>query len=85
MWDFAIDTMFPEQVLLIARAQRQFSLQLDSISKNIHEYMVERSQQDRADQASWTIDVDSICVPLIVTFVIGGICIFLLKGLTFQK
>ncbi|XP_044465943.1 inorganic pyrophosphatase TTM1-like isoform X1 [Mangifera indica] len=81
----ARDTALMDEVLLIARSQRQISLQLDSISKNLHEYMVERSRQDRADQASWTIDVDSICVPLIVTFAIGGICIFLLKGLTFQK
>ncbi|KAJ0106366.1 hypothetical protein Patl1_18996 [Pistacia atlantica] len=73
------------KVLLIARGQRQMMLQLDSISNILHEYWGERSRQERADEAGRKIDIDSISVPLILTLAIGGISIFLFKGLTFQK
>ncbi|KAJ0048401.1 hypothetical protein Pint_16345 [Pistacia integerrima] len=74
-----------EEVLLIARGQRQIMLQLDSISNILHEYWGERSRQERADEAGRKIDIDSISVPLILTLAIGGVSIFLFRGLTFQK
>lgn len=54
--------------------------QLDSISNMMQEYW-----RERADLASRTIDIGSISVPLILTLAIGGIGIFLFKGLAFQK
>ncbi|XP_044477269.1 inorganic pyrophosphatase TTM1-like [Mangifera indica] len=69
-----------EEVLLIARGQRQIMHQLDSISNMMQEYW-----RERADLASRTIDIGSISVPLILTLAIGGIGIFLFKGLAFQK
>lgn len=59
--------------------------QLDNLSSLLHEHLGERSRQERIDLASRTIDIDSISVPLILTLAIGGLGIFLLKGLTSQK
>lgn len=80
-----ITYLFPKQVLLIARGQRQIMHQLDGISNLLHECWGERTRQERTEQANRTIDLETISVPLIATLAIGGISIFLLKGLTFQK
>lgn len=75
----------PKQVLLVARGQRQIMHQLDSISNLLHEYWGERTRQERTDRPSRVIDVDSIGVPLILTLAVGGLGLFLFKGLTFHK
>lgn len=60
--------------------------QLDSLSSLMHEYLGEKSRQERTHRGSGrTIDIDSITVPLILTLAIGGLGIILFKGLTFQK
>ncbi|TXG51559.1 hypothetical protein EZV62_024083 [Acer yangbiense] len=74
-----------DEILLIARGQRQVMHQLDNLSNLLHEYRGERSHQERSDRSSRKIDVDSISVPLILTLAIGGLGIFLFKGLTYQK
>ncbi|ESR54098.1 Inorganic pyrophosphatase TTM1 [Citrus sinensis] len=74
-----------EEVLLVARGQRQIMHQLDSISNLLHEYWGERTRQERTDRPSRVIDVDSIGVPLILTLAVGGLGLFLFKGLTFHK
>ncbi|KAL5749030.1 hypothetical protein ACOSP7_026068 [Xanthoceras sorbifolium] len=74
-----------EEILLIARGQRQIMHQLDNLSNLLREYRGERSHQERSERANRKIDVDSFSVPLILTLAIGGLGIFLFKGLTSQK
>lgn len=74
-----------EEVLLIARGQRQIMHQLDNLSNLLHEYRRERSLEERTDVTSRTTDVESIALPLILTLAIGGLGIFLLRTLSSQK
>ncbi|XP_021286271.1 uridine-cytidine kinase C isoform X1 [Herrania umbratica] len=74
-----------EEVLLIARGQRQIMHQLDNLSNLLHEYRGGRSQRERTDRTNRTVDVDTITVPLILTLAIGGLGVFLFRSLTPQK
>ncbi|GMQ11138.1 hypothetical protein CsSME_00053894 [Camellia sinensis var. sinensis] len=49
-----------EEVLLVARGQRQIMHQLDNLSNLLHEYRPERSLEERTDVTSRTTDVESI-------------------------
>ncbi|KAK4567871.1 hypothetical protein RGQ29_003584 [Quercus rubra] len=74
-----------EEILLIARSQRQIMHQIDSLSNLLNESWGERSRNGRSDQTNRMIDVDSIGVPLLLALAIGGLGVFLFKGLTSQK
>uniref|UniRef100_A0A2P2MBH6 JHL10I11.7 protein n=1 Tax=Rhizophora mucronata TaxID=61149 RepID=A0A2P2MBH6_RHIMU len=74
-----------EEILLIARGQRQIVHQLDNLSNLLHEYQGERSHQERADRTNNAMNPDSLVVPLILTLAVGGLGIFLFRGLTSQK
>ncbi|OMO60901.1 Uridine kinase [Corchorus capsularis] len=74
-----------EEVLLIARGQRQVMHQLDNLTNLLHEYRGERSRQERVDRTNRTIDFETITVPLILTIAIGGLGVFLLRSMTSQK
>ncbi|TYJ05962.1 hypothetical protein E1A91_A12G199800v1 [Gossypium mustelinum] len=74
-----------EEVLVIARAQRQIMHQLDNLSNLIHEYRGERCRQERNDRSNRAIDVETIGVPLIFTLAIGGLGVILFRNLTSQK
>ncbi|KAA3463209.1 uridine-cytidine kinase C-like isoform X1 [Gossypium australe] len=74
-----------EEVLVIARAQRQIMHQLDNLSNLIHEYRGERCRQERNDRSNRAIDVETIGVPLIFTLAIGGLGVFLFRNQTSQK
>ncbi|THG06232.1 inorganic pyrophosphatase TTM1-like [Camellia sinensis] len=74
-----------EEVLLVARGQRQIMHQLDNLSNLLHEYRRERLLEERTDVTSRTTDVESIALPLILTLAIGGLGIFLLRTLSSQK
>ncbi|MBA0656760.1 hypothetical protein Goklo_009093 [Gossypium klotzschianum] len=74
-----------EEVLVIARAQRQIMHQLDNLSNLIHEYRGERCRQERNDRSNRAIDVDTIGVPLIFTLAIGGLGVILFRNLASQK
>ncbi|CAI9754117.1 unnamed protein product [Fraxinus pennsylvanica] len=71
-----------EEVLLIARGQRQVMHQIDNLSKILHDYFGERSQQGRADGA---MTVQLVGISLIVPLAIGGIGIYLFKTWSSQK
>uniref|UniRef100_A0A5B7AIY2 Putative uridine-cytidine kinase C isoform X1 n=1 Tax=Davidia involucrata TaxID=16924 RepID=A0A5B7AIY2_DAVIN len=73
-----------EEVLLIARGQRQIMHQIDNLSNLLRDYWGERSQQERTDRTSRATDVE-IGVPLILTLAVGGLGIFLFKTLSSQK
>ncbi|KAF8399251.1 hypothetical protein HHK36_015116 [Tetracentron sinense] len=70
-----------EEVSVIARGQRQMMHKLDNLSKVLHENWGERSRQGRTDKKTRMADVEYIGVPLILTLAIGGLGIFLFKGL----
>lgn len=74
-----------EEVLLIARSQRQIMHQLDNLSNLLHEYRGERSRQERGNRTNRTIDIDTIGVPLILTLAIGGFGVILFRTLASQK
>ncbi|XP_058179959.1 inorganic pyrophosphatase TTM1-like isoform X6 [Rhododendron vialii] len=74
-----------EEVLLIARGQRQIMHQIDNLSNLLNEYQRERSHEGRTDVTSRTIDVESIGVSIILTLAIGGLGIFLFRSLSSQK
>ncbi|KAF5468909.1 hypothetical protein F2P56_013018 [Juglans regia] len=74
-----------EEILLIARGQRQIMHQMGNLTNLLHEYRGERSQHGRVDHTNRLIDVDSISIPLILTLVIGGLGIVLFKGLAYRK
>ncbi|KAA8542334.1 hypothetical protein F0562_023530 [Nyssa sinensis] len=73
-----------EEVLIIARGQRQIMHQVDNLSNLLHDYYGERSRQGRTDRTSRTTDVE-IAVPLILTLAIGCVGIFLFRTLSSQK
>lgn len=74
-----------EEVLLIARGQRQIMHHIDNLSNLLNEYQRERSREGRTDVTSRTIDVESIGVSIILTLAIGGLGIFLFRSLSSQK
>ncbi|WJX95650.1 Inorganic pyrophosphatase ttm1 [Trifolium repens] len=74
-----------EEVLLVARGQRQIMHQLDTLSNLMHEYFGERSRPGRTDQAGRVREVESVAVPLVLTLAIGAVGVLLFKGLTSKK
>ncbi|CAJ2634955.1 inorganic pyrophosphatase TTM1-like isoform X2 [Trifolium pratense] len=74
-----------EEVLLVARGQRQIMHQLDTLSNLMHEYFGERSRLGRTDQAGSVREVESVAVPLVLTLAIGAVGVLLFKGLTSKK
>ncbi|XP_037491980.1 inorganic pyrophosphatase TTM1 isoform X2 [Jatropha curcas] len=74
-----------EEIVLIARGQRQIMHQLDNLSNFLHEHWGGRARQERTDRINRAIDVDSIALPLIVTLAIGGLGAFLFRGFASQK
>ncbi|XP_007037726.2 PREDICTED: uridine-cytidine kinase C isoform X1 [Theobroma cacao] len=81
----ARESPLAEEVLLIARGQRQIMHQLDNLSNLLHEYWGGRSQRERTQRTNRTIDVGTISVPLILTLAIGGLGVFLFRSPTSQK
>ncbi|XP_034894255.1 inorganic pyrophosphatase TTM1 isoform X2 [Populus alba] len=73
---------WPEQVLLIARGQRQIMHQLDNLTNLLHEHRGERS---RADTINSTVDIDSITFPLILALAVGGLGVLLFSSMTPRK
>ncbi|GKU95079.1 hypothetical protein SLEP1_g8483 [Rubroshorea leprosula] len=75
-----------EEVLMIARGQRQVMHQLDNLSNLLHEYFGERSRQARVDRTSTRMaDVETIGIPLVLTLAFGCLGVFLFKSITSPK
>ncbi|XP_059453324.1 inorganic pyrophosphatase TTM1-like isoform X1 [Corylus avellana] len=74
-----------EEILVIARGQRQIMHQLDNLSNLLHEYWGERSRHGRRDETNRFMGVDSMGIPLILTLAIAGLGVFLFKGFTSHK
>ncbi|XP_017440471.1 inorganic pyrophosphatase TTM1 isoform X2 [Vigna angularis] len=74
-----------DEVLVIARGQRQIMHQLDTLSNLLHEYFGERSRLGRPNQTGRMREPDSVAIPMVLTLVIGVVGVFLFKGVTSQK
>lgn len=79
---------FLEQVLLIARGQRQVMHQIDNLSNLLRDYVSEKGQQggsDRRDKGTRLTELESLGLPVIATLVIGGLGFLLCRTLYTQK
>ncbi|XP_061361032.1 inorganic pyrophosphatase TTM1 isoform X1 [Gastrolobium bilobum] len=74
-----------EEVLLVARGQRQIMHQLDTLSNILHEYFGERSRLERTDQTNRMREVESVAIPLVLSLAIGAVGVLLFQGLKSQK
>lgn len=71
-----------DEVVAIARGQRQIMHQIDILSNTIRETYGERSHQERRGRQEIGAEIESIGIPLILTLAIGGIGIFLFRTLS---
>ncbi|XP_038680251.1 inorganic pyrophosphatase TTM1-like isoform X2 [Tripterygium wilfordii] len=74
-----------EEILMISRGQRQIMHQLDTFSNLLHEYVGERTRQDRTNETERAVSI-SIPLPIVVlTVAIGGLGILLFRGFMSPK
>ncbi|CAJ1944278.1 unnamed protein product [Sphenostylis stenocarpa] len=74
-----------DEVLVIARGQRQIMHQLDTLSNLLHEYFGERSRLGRPNQTGRMLEADYVAIPLVLTLAIGVVGVFLFRGVASQK
>lgn len=74
-----------EEVLVIARGQRQIMHQLDTLSNFLHEYFGERSRLGRPDHTGRMREAESVAIPLVLTLAFGAVGVLLFRGFTSQK
>ncbi|XP_030455613.1 inorganic pyrophosphatase TTM1-like [Syzygium oleosum] len=79
----AKDSPLVEEILVIARSQRQIMHQLDNLSNLLHEYCGERTRQARKNDVTTMTDV--VTVPIVLTLAFGGLGLILFKTLTTQR
>ncbi|XP_071685553.1 inorganic pyrophosphatase TTM1 [Rutidosis leptorrhynchoides] len=82
----ARETPLMEEVLLIARGQRQVMHQLDNLSNLLRDYVLEKGQQGGAsDKNTRLIEIESFGLPIVATLAIGGLGFLLSRALYSQK
>ncbi|KAI3733223.1 hypothetical protein L1987_64443 [Smallanthus sonchifolius] len=81
----ARETPLVEEVLLIARGQRQLMHQLDNLSNLLRDYVTEKGKHDQADKTSRFTEIESFGVPVIAALAIGGLGFLLCRTLYSQK
>ncbi|KAM0066711.1 putative uridine/cytidine kinase [Helianthus debilis subsp. tardiflorus] len=81
----ARETPLMDEVLLIARGQRQLMHQLDNLSNLLRDYVTEKGQHDRANKTDRFTDIESLGVPIIAALAIGGLGFLLSRTLNSQK
>ncbi|XP_010031358.2 inorganic pyrophosphatase TTM1 isoform X2 [Eucalyptus grandis] len=79
----AKDSPLMEEILVIARSQRQIMHQLDNLSNLLHDYWGERTRQARTNDVTSMADV--VTIPIVLTLAFGGLGLILLKTLTTQR
>ncbi|TYH34136.1 hypothetical protein ES332_D13G108400v1 [Gossypium tomentosum] len=77
----AKDSPIMEEISSVARGQRQIMHQLDNLSNLLCEGIGERSQAASTKKNMMAGGEDSIKVPVILTLAIGGLGIFLYRGI----
>lgn len=78
----ARDPPLMEEVLMIARGQRQVMHQLDNLSNLLREYVNDKGQAEKGKRLT---EIESIGLPFMVTLVVGGLGFFLCRTLYSQK
>lgn len=73
-----------EEVMLIARGQRQIMHQIDNLSNILREHFGERARQWRADSTARNQHLESVGAVL-VTLAIGGLGMFLLRNISSHR
>ncbi|KAL8150613.1 hypothetical protein V2J09_020421 [Rumex salicifolius] len=81
----AKDSQVIEEVLLISRGQRRVIHQLDNLINLLHENFGEMNRHGKAERASRVAEAEAIVVPVLLTLAIGGLGIFLFRGLSSQN
>ncbi|XP_034673027.1 inorganic pyrophosphatase TTM1 [Vitis riparia] len=81
----AKDSPLMDEILVVARGQRQIMHQLDNLNSLLHEYWGEKSRQGRTDRANRMIDIESMGIPIILSLAIGGLGVLFFKSLSSQK
>ncbi|KAF9623546.1 hypothetical protein IFM89_003336 [Coptis chinensis] len=71
-----------EEIMVLARGQRQLMHQLDNLSNFVHESWGEINQEVRTDRRSRIADFEFIGIPFILTLAFGGVGMLLYKGLS---
>lgn len=79
----AKDSPLMEEILVIARSQRQIMHQLDNLSNLLHDYWGERTRQARTNDVTSMADV--VTIPIVLTLAFGGLGLILFKTLTTQR
>uniref|UniRef100_A0A161ZKP1 CYTH domain-containing protein n=1 Tax=Daucus carota subsp. sativus TaxID=79200 RepID=A0A161ZKP1_DAUCS len=75
----AKETAFMEEILSIARGQRQILHQLENLTNNLHN-LGEVFHQTKSVRKSLFVDYERISGSVILTLAIGGVGIFLFRG-----
>ncbi|XP_074292044.1 inorganic pyrophosphatase TTM1 isoform X2 [Silene latifolia] len=71
-----MDSQVMEEIMLIARGQRQIMHQMDILCSLLHEYFGEKSRHDRTERTVSILDSASVILPLALTVAIGGVLFF---------
>ncbi|GAV80215.1 PRK domain-containing protein/CYTH domain-containing protein [Cephalotus follicularis] len=70
-----------EEISGIARGQRQIIHQLENLGNLVHESLGERSRQVQTNRKSVFANAEPITIPLILALAVGGLGVYLCKGL----
>ncbi|KAK1436506.1 hypothetical protein QVD17_02286 [Tagetes erecta] len=81
----ARETPLMEEVLLIARGQRQLMHQLDNLSNLLRDYAAEKGQRERAKKTNKFTEIESFGVPVIAALAMSGLGFLLCRTLYSQK
>lgn len=79
------ESQLMEEILLISKGQRRIVHQIDSLSSLLLENCGDRSNQGITERTSQSVNLESVTGPLFLTLAIGGLGIFLLKGMATSK
>ncbi|KAJ6795567.1 uridine-cytidine kinase C-like [Iris pallida] len=76
------DSPLLDEIMAIARGQRQMMHQMDNLSNLLHEHLTPQLSRQKSLGTGRILDMDGLAKPLILMLAAGGIAIFLRKGLS---
>ncbi|GJR00762.1 uridine-cytidine kinase C-like protein [Tanacetum coccineum] len=78
----AKDSPLIEEISGIAQSQRKIMHQLDNINKHLYDEIGERTRQERRIKQNNGPKVDAVAVSIVLALAIGGLGVFLFKGVS---
>nr|GEY37910.1 uridine-cytidine kinase C-like [Tanacetum cinerariifolium] len=78
----AKDSPLVEEISGIAQSQRKIMHQLDNINKHLYDEIGERTRQERRIKQNNGPKVDAVAVSIVLALAIGGLGVFLFKGVS---